>query len=226
MKKISPLFRVEFDDTHDTQQQSLFVSSLGKIVVQTSLNGRLIVDASMIVGVVLGGGYVYMWHTADFNLELLQMPVKPTLPPGIHVTRCVALFIKLQCFKEIQPCFSCQLIWDQEHLEGEPESGEGLVAQSFQSHNMRLTIGTEDEERLLTRASLNDGLPVRLYTQQAINSEVVTYLQNGLAISLPSLLKGEIGQVQFTVAWTSVEKNDPLATWFAVDAPLKHILTQ
>jgi hypothetical protein len=143
----------------------------------------------------------------------------------MQVEECIAYLIRFKCLKKFQPEFICALEFKNDLLEGEPESGHRLTAQSFEYKNTRLTIGAEDEESLEDRAKYHMWMPHRLFTDQLISYENVVCIKDGIKVVLPPF-QDEIGQIHFVISWSRVKSNDPHSTWFAVNTSSEEILKQ
>ena len=107
-------------------------------------------------------------------------------------------------------------------LVGSPDPGEYLIAQTFENHSINLSIGTEDEDKLVLRANNNDWIPRRFHS--TINTDNFCYLDQGLEVNF-SLLQEEKIQIQFVIAWV-LNKNNAVFTWYAVEQSAIEILNQ
>ncbi|MCI0381544.1 MAG: hypothetical protein L0207_00615 [Chlamydiae bacterium] len=232
MKKITNLFNVSFKRTNEAPEPLTISTPLGKVILDITFNkiksdmtkklSELSIEEK---GIISNNAYIYIWNCKDFHFELLKVTLKPSLPPGMHVDYCVAFLCRLKCFSDIQSQFTCRLKFH-EKLEGEPESGEGFIAQSWQDTKTKLTIGTEDEDYLLSRAVHEKGLPRRFVLKESTTFDMIDYLKDGLSLSLPFLFENEEGQVQFILAWSKKDGVNPSSTWFAIDQRPEEILKQ
>lgn len=159
------------------------------------------------------------WICDEYIAEFIRLNFVPKLPAGMKVDNCIFAAWRIKSLKKILECnFTC---WLESELEGFPEPGEGLIAQSFENKSYKLMIGTEDEEYLQHRAESNYWLPNHFKTK--IESDQIDYLYNGIRIALPELSQNETMQIQFIVSWSSKE-NEDISTWYAVDQSPKKIL--
>ena len=94
---------------------------------------------------------------------------------------------------------------------------------SFDNSTHRLTLGTEDEEYLKSRANSNDWLPSHF--KDEISSESIHFSRNGIIIDYPACFANETIQTHFIVAWTS-NNNQDVSTWYAVDQSTTTILNK
>jgi hypothetical protein len=161
----------------------------------------------------------------DLYVEIIKLPIVPHIPKHMRIEECVAYLIRFKCLKKFQPEFVCSLEFADDALAAEPESGQRLMAQSFEHENTRLTIGTEDEESLEDRAKYHMWMPNRLFTDELISFENVECIKNGIKVVLP-FFQNEMGQIQFVISWSRVKNNDPASTWFAVETSSEEILKQ
>jgi len=188
-------------------------------------NSKLSKILPQVSGEVSPNASIYAWVLKDIQIELLKVDIKPALSPPMKVSRCIAFLWRFRNLsKRIDLQFSCRLSFKGKKLEGEPESGEALIAQSWGDANARITIGTEDDELLLARAEYQKWLPLRMSKENLIIPEIIEYLDDGIQVSFPPFLENEEGQVQFIIAWIEAEKYEDYWTWQAVDVPYKNIL--
>lgn len=159
------------------------------------------------------------WSFKECHIEFLYLDFPPKLPSNMHVDKCVGGVWRIKTMSnEIAFKLDSHL---ESSLKGSPESGEYLLAQSFEDSSIRLTIGTEDNEALIARSIVKDWLPS--FYKDVLKPSNVCYEKQGLRIVLPESDSGDLIQVHFIVAWTS-KGNDPLSTWYAVDQSPEYIL--
>ena len=143
----------------------------------------------------------------------------------MKVSRCIAFLWRFKNFsKKMDLQFSCRFLPKQTKLKGEHESGEGLIAQSWNGSNGRITIGTEDEEYLFGRSENQRWLPSRLAKKNLLIPEMIECLEDGIQVSLPSLEENEQGQIQFITAWIEGNNSHDYSTWYAVDMSYQKVL--
>jgi hypothetical protein len=109
-------------------------------------------------------------------------------------------------------------------LNNDIESGEGLISYMCENNQFKLSIGTEDEEFLASRASTQKWMPHRFEDIFSKNS-VIEFIPNGLKVVFSSLEANEIVKIQFIMAWSSKTHNE-LSTWFAVEQSPDYVLKQ
>ncbi len=202
-------------------------TTLGEVNLEVMVNGsKLSITPPAIAGETPKKASVYGWSLKDLQIELLKAFVEPSLPFPIRVSRCVAFLWRFKTFSsQVDLKFSCRLSFRNAKLQGDPESGEGLISQSWDSTGVKLSIGTEDEEYLLSRSESQKWLPIRLANEKLLPPEIIEYLEDGILVTLPTFLKNEEGQIQFIVAWaerstcrpTSSEIEKAGTNWFAHD---------
>lgn len=161
-----------------------------------------------------------VWQSQDYYIEFLKFKFNPIVPSGMIVDDCICIAWRLKALKSLTPSFSCLLKTD---LIGSPDSGQGLMAQTFMNQNVSLAIGTEDEEFLSSRALVEDWMPERL--RDAINPCQIKCVTNGMKVNFPYLLTNERMQMHFIVAWSS-QKDADSVTWFAAEQEIGKIIDQ
>lgn len=219
MKKPAYLFNVNFFPLELSSDSLSFVTPLGKIELEVKINHQTIHPNSFQIGRISEKSTIYMWNSADFKFEIIKSIFTPLIPSHLRVDYCYAYILRIKALTTTNIEVSCFLF---SHLIGEPASGEDLLALTFEDGKTSLTIGTEDEDALLSRAKQQDGLPFRFFSNESISYQNFTYLKNGIKLFIPPLFEGEISQIQFAIAWAKSEKNSLNSTYFAVDiAPHK-----
>lgn len=164
--------------------------------------------------------FLFSWKFEECIIEFLCLNFSPKLPSSMHVDSCFARMWRIKTLdKQIAFNFSGSL---ESQIKPYNESGECLLAQSFEDSAIKLTIGTEDEDSLMARASKKDWLP--LHFKDSLKLDNVRYEKQGLGIFLPESGLNDLIQVHFIVAWTS-KIFDPISTWYAVDQSPKYILS-
>lgn len=162
---------------------------------------------------------LFSWAFEECNIEFLCLYFSPKLPLGMHVDNCFAGVWRIKTLNK-RIFFNLSGVLESQ-ITPNPESGEFLLAQSFEDPAIKLTIGTEDEEALVVRASEKNWLPYHF--RDSLKPDNVRYDNQGLKIVLPESERHDLIQVHFIVAWTS-KRFDPLSTWYAVDQSPEYIL--
>lgn len=160
------------------------------------------------------------WFFDNYLIEFLRLNFSPSLPLGMKIDECICGIWRIKSLKEMNASFSC---FFENDLEGYPESGERLIAQSFENNSIKLTIGTEDEESLAYQAKSQCWLP--RHFESEISANHIEYLSNGIRVNFPKLYQNEHAQMHFVVAWSS-KQNSEASTWYAVDQSPIEILKQ
>ena len=134
-------------------------------------------------------------------------PITPKLPDGMNVDSSHGVLLRVQHQNEISSLsFFCK--WEQSSQLGVRESGEGLDAQSWESKDSIVMIGTEDDEFLNSRLSA-----FRLNSEE----EMVEYLPDGFVISIGRIPPHKPVSLHYVVATNSVPEPEECSAWFAVD---------
>jgi hypothetical protein len=200
-----------------------YSTPLGTICFDFSFNGLDIKKIKPKKIKVQDETIIFSWDLAECYVEFLKTSFSPKIPLTMEVEECIVGIwrIKSLC-GDLKAVFKVKLVSTSNSiLEGNPESGEGIISQSFENDLIKLSIGTEDEDFLAKRAHLKHWMPSRFHN--VLKSEVIEYLSNGLEISLPILEKEESVQIQSIVAWAFKEHSD-VSTWFAVEQSSEYIL--
>ena len=225
----SSLFDFQNSAVRESVDHALDIqTSCGAFKLSAFLNASDPVPAADEVWAMQNGVILAVWDLPQARVELLRASVRPRLPAGMQLDGCEAavwryrarsdgLALTLRCGWDILP----------EGADGGPESGQALDAQTWDVGSQSVTIGTEDSEWLAQRAARGLWMPQRLESElETADPYPVTYLSDGLQITLPDLAQGEIGQVHFVVAWAKRLHEKDASTWFAVDMPPERILEQ
>lgn len=201
------------------------MTPLGKVYLEVIVNEKVINNLPLDEKGRLGDhANVYIWNALDFHLEILRLSFIPKLPKDMKVSGCFAYICRFKNLSERMSIkFNCYLDPTQE-IKGFPESGENLLAQSWEAEGIKLSIGTEDEDCLISRALAENRLPRRFGEEELLVGKICEYTENGMSLFLPEFLQNESGQVQFAVAWSDLSNTDPAATWFAVDVSADNLL--
>lgn len=200
--------------------------------IRTALTvGRTLVSAD-IPGEMLtlqSGARLARWSAEGTDTELLVTPLKPHLPPGMHVDGCVAALWRVQAVSSV-PRISIECAWNPARpiaeFEG-LETGQFLESAAWNIDPLVVQIGTEDNESLKARAERDEFFPRRVADRlDPSYPSVIRCSYRGLTVRIPDLAAGELMQIQFIVAWATPAEPTDTSTWSAVDAPYRRILEQ
>ncbi|MBK8286370.1 MAG: hypothetical protein IPK97_16670 [Ahniella sp.] len=149
------------------------------------------------------------------EVRFLDRAFSPELPPGMKVEKVVAVIVLLKPASHLRNV-SVRCRWlDQLQVVADPESGEHLDAQSWQTQGRIVTVGTEDFEAL--HASLPQcGFAERDYPVQ--------YHPHGIEIHVPLGPSNYPTSFHFVVAINSWPESTECSAWYAVDVPHKAVL--
>lgn len=159
---------------------------------------------------LIDGGKVYVWNNVLFNAELLICRPQLNIPQEMKIDDCWVGIWRLEVCQDNSLCIYSCVLEKNKRVNWSPNSGEHLDAQTWDDGNTYITVGTEDGERLATRAIKGEIMPSRL-TQQINNLGLVQYSEKGLSVPIPHLVKGDICQIHFTASWGKSEVD----TWYA-----------
>lgn len=149
-----------------------------------------------------------------YDLEFRVVEYQPVLPSGMSVRRVRAVLLKASSAKGLEYLdYRCEFDTD---IEGGPESGERLDAQSWEGEHDIVVIGTEDGEMLSAR--------MRWIEVSDDPLALVQYQKDGLNVPL----KGIPAEVTVTLHYVVAENSKPepveCSAWFAVDVPHDQLL--
>lgn len=159
-----------------------------------------------------------LWDLEECSFEFVKFNFQPILPQSMKIENCFCGIWRVKSKINYLPIeFTCFVDPKEKLLEAYPETGEALIAFTAESREWKLSIGTEDEERLQLRARHKNWLPKRMENEITYNNIISE--KNGIKIKLPSLLKDEVAQIHFIIAYNPKNANES-ATWFAVEQNL------
>lgn len=196
-------------------------SPLGNLLFSCEVNkNNLTQSNSLEICTFQNEGHFSSWVNEFYEIEFLRMVFLPSIPNGMQVEPSILVTWRIKALSEINCKFKCSL---DSNLLGFPEPGENLTSISFENSLIKLTIGTEDEEGLESRAKSKNWLPNHF--EKEINVDNIEYLPNGVELKLPTLHNNDFAQIHFIVSWSS-KVNNETSTWYAVDQSPKKILNE
>jgi hypothetical protein len=149
-----------------------------------------------------------------YEVEFRVVELEPSLPPGMSVRRVRAILL-LACshtgFERLD--YGCRFVTG---IEGGPESGEHLDAQSWEGEHDVVVVGTEDGEALSGRMPWLhiQGDPLAL----------VQYRDDGLNVPLKRIPAGVTIGLHYVVAENDNPEPLECSAWYAVDVPHEQLL--
>lgn len=148
------------------------------------------------------------------EIELRVLEPEPHLPPGMSVSRVRVVLLLASSptgFERLE--YRCRFVTE---IEGGPESGEDLDAQSFEGEHDLVVVGTEDGEALQVRMPWLEcqGDPLAF----------VQYRKDGFIVSLTQIPAGVTIGLHYVVAENSNPEPVESSAWFAVDMRHEQIL--
>lgn len=196
----------------------------GDVHFDLTVNGEKIKNFKPLKTVVFQKTIISSWNIENCYIEFLQAPFKPKIPSSMQVETCIAGIWRVLCLSnEPLVTFKTTLNHSLAEFQGFPESGEGLVSIAFEDDKMQLSIGTEDEDFLRSRASVKEWMPN--FSKHAFESSI-ELLSNGIEIDLPCLKEKDVIQIQFIVACSLKKKHHETSCWFAVEQSPEYILKE
>lgn len=109
------------------------------------------------------------------------------------------------------------------------DSGEHLDLKSWYCDNLTMSIGTENQEMLFSRAANELDMPrwyQSFYKEQYYDNYIIIntpeYLDYGIRVSFPGIIKKEKAKFTFCIAWLNMREagTEEIYTWFAADPTL------
>ena len=142
------------------------------------------------------------------------------LPAHMKISECRIMTWKITAKEDCSNLIAVCEFKPNTEVEGSPDSGQWLEAQTWESENYVLSVGTDDCEFLNFRADQNI-IPKRFFTNHINGLGWIECTDTGLKIKVPDLLKGETIELRFSIAWKGRESdNDIISTWNAVEIAL------
>lgn len=221
------LFKYRLKETEVGIDPLVCNTPAGKIFFQFSFNNKEM-SPSNFKTFTENNAIISSWHFKECEIEFFRADFIPSIPPHMKVDYCTAgiwrvkslnssLEFKFKTFIDLN--LSTLL-----NKKGTLETGEGLVSCSYENNEMKLSIGTEDEDFLASRAQNQQWMPNR-FKDLFLNESVIKSIPGGLEVNFPQLEVNETIQVQFIIAVSSKAfSND--STWFAVEQDSNFILNQ
>ncbi len=148
------------------------------------------------------------------NGSLDVVTVKPKLPPGLTVSNCVGILLKISGTVAIQSLdFSLSV---QEALAGHTAMGERLDAQEWSDGAHVLMVGTEDSE----------ALDIRYPNLSLGETQIVHYTPNSMTLKLTNLPALYDPSFHYVIAENEEPEPVEASAWFAVDQDHTFLLSQ
>jgi hypothetical protein len=163
--------------------------------------------------------YIFTWEVDGCIIECLKIALPFSTDLNIDSIHLWAYVWRVQNGSQnSQIKFFCRTEFNTPSCEGSIETGESLIAKTWEQLKSALSIGTEDHEALFSRAG-NEWMPARFFKTDWPTSQSPLSIQpltNGFFIMPPELKNDEKLQVQFLCSWAH-GKDAKIATWYAVD---------
>ena len=117
----------------------------------------------------------------------------------------------------------CKLINPLSGTEYDSDSGEHLDAIEIKNQTYHLHLGTEDGERMHSRAEAFDWMPERFKEDLSWHDSFTEYIDYGFKTTVPKLKGGEKIYFHYIVATNSIKQSEDypkerdISTWLTVD---------
>ena len=198
---------------------------LGTIAFSIELNGNDVTAKFSDCFDLLREENLFRYELAEAFFELLIFRNTINLLPHQHVEDCLTYALRLASkVDNLELRFSAA--WSEDtHLNGGGDTGEGLMAMTWENSQFIVSLGTGDVEWHYRYAGKS--FPARWkqfipkYEPEYINEQTIPFIeqidQRGLIFELPNLMSGEACQLAFAVAWANFISEDDISTHVAVD---------
>jgi hypothetical protein len=173
------------------------------------------------------GGKLLSYEHPDFIAELVISKPVIRLPEHMNIDRAFGAVWRLKSFFDNLSCefhtvLNPKLSID---IEGGVDSGEGLEGITWNNKEFQLSLGTQDGLTLVHRSKINDIMPNCFDAEDEVSQHnIVKNIKNGFNVPIPKMMKDELCQIHFVIAWTKYKDEEDCSTWFAVDQDSKKIL--
>ena len=148
----------------------------------------------------------------EVSLNLKVFEPRYSLPPGMSVLSCRAVFLRVTTRVEIGVLrWSCQ---SPMNVAGSPCTGECLDAQEWEAGGRLVVVGTEDAGALASRLS---------FLQLDPQSSVVPFTPQTLEMKIPRIPAFSTFGLHFVVAENTSPEPVDASAWFVVDIPHKNL---
>jgi hypothetical protein len=204
---------------------------LGKVTFDLRINKNLLstISTDRHSYQLYKGGKILCYFHSDFIAELVICEPDIRIPPHLKLDKVYGAVWRVKSLINHLKCEYYSVLNPDNPLgiDGGTDSGEHLEALTWDYKEHRLTLGTQDGVKLVHRAEMNDLMPNRFKATDEISQHsIVQILENGFNVPVPELMKNELCQVHFVIAWNKCEREDDVSTWFAVDLEGKSILSK
>ena len=206
----------------------VIVTPVGPVLLDASFGGTSVGEPATYRPAP--GVELLAWDTPSYRAELVFAEPDVLLPEDLTVVGVRAGVWRVRARQSIRECvFRAVLsVPPKTELVGGPSSGQFLDALEWRAGDWDIALGTQDFEGLVVPPA-----PVQPRAWAALSENkdacmvsVVEYHDHGLAITLPAVEPGEVGQVHFIAAWSRALQDGENAAWYAVDASAPMVLAK
>ena len=156
------------------------------------------------------------YETEGHQIELIEF--KSRTHNLVKDSKCWIFRITKLNDKKEKLRIKCKLTNPKDDVEFDTASGEHLDAIEGNNQDWKIHIGTENGERMNSRAELDDWFPERLKDKVNFHESLTSYLKGntGLQTEIPALEMNEKLHVQYLSA-LDVRNEENINCWTAVD---------
>lgn len=199
---------------------------LGDIAFSVELNGNDTTAKASDCFSLPNGERLFRYKLAEASFELLIFRSSVNLLPHQRVEGCLTCAIRLTSnVNDLELRFSG--FWlENNHPDGGGDTGERLMAMTWENPQSVVSLGTGDVEYHYPHAGKSFPLRWKQFlpeylSPESMNKQAIPFIeiidQRGLAFEPPSLMRGEGCQLAFAVAWADFVCEDDISTHVAVD---------
>ncbi|MFN7249878.1 MAG: hypothetical protein ACK4M9_03715 [Anaerobacillus sp.] len=176
---------------------------------------------------LINGGKLLSYEHRDFIAELVICKPVIRLPEHMNIDGAFGAVWRVKSILDNLSCEFHTVLNPKQSIdiEGGVDSGEGLEGITWNNKECQLSLGTQDGVTLVHRSKINDMMPNYFDAEDEISQHnIVKYLKNGVIVPIPKMMKDELCQIHFVIAWTKYKDEEDCSTWFVVDMDSKKIL--
>ncbi|MET8629633.1 hypothetical protein ABZW30_38890 [Kitasatospora sp. NPDC004669] len=203
---------------------------LGALTFATEINGCELPATPLRAFRLPSGAVVSRWSTSSADVETgLGRYVEEPIGP-VELTDCWALLWRVSARVALPGVVVTATL--PVGAQGVANPGQGIAAVEFDADDVRLSVGTRDEEDLCAGPGAPprwESLLPQVYKRRHWPHWGVNVFENrGLRWQLPELAAGEQCDLSFAASWRTVTPKDAddQSTWFAVGMPVDMTLCQ
>ncbi|WP_129688973.1 hypothetical protein [Gottfriedia acidiceleris] len=226
------LFQSENSYVHANNCYKEILTPLGHVSLELNIDDNCYTNLAKISEcfTLHNGGTLLCYKHQHFIAELVICKPDYKIPNHMKVEKVIAGIWRIKPLVENLNCkFDTKLIpINLKETVCGSNNGVNLDAISFEYEEFKMTIGTQDGNTLLNRLHEKDMMANEFNRlEQEFPDNIIQYNKDytGLSVPLTSLVRNEVTQIHFVIAWNYALDEFDCSTWFAVDLSSKAILS-